>query len=111
MAERGWLRKLPDGRFGTRTCNDQRRHRSLIRDAGTPLLDDRVRALRAELDVAGLTSMTPTLDVAVAFHQAVLDEHDELAATIARLREQTRDGTCGMPLRPTETRAAEPSQR
>lgn len=66
---------------------------SVIRDAGSPAVDDRVRALRTELDVAGLTSMTPTLDVAVAFHQAVLDDHEALAATIARLREQTSDGT------------------
>ncbi|WP_314223579.1 ATP/GTP-binding protein [Streptomyces zaehneri] len=66
---------------------------SLIRDAGSPALNDRVRTLRTELDVAGLTSMTPTLDVAVAFHQAVLDDHDALTATIARLSEQTSDGT------------------
>jgi hypothetical protein len=66
---------------------------SLIRDAGSPALDDRVRTLRTELDVAGLTSMTPTLEVAVAFHQAVLDDHEALSATIARLREQTSDGT------------------
>jgi hypothetical protein len=37
--------------------------------------------------------MTPTLEVAVAFHQAVLDDHEALNATIARLREQTSDGT------------------
>ncbi|MFF2132888.1 hypothetical protein ACFVW1_47685 [Streptomyces olivochromogenes] len=66
---------------------------SLIRDAGSPAVDDRARTLRTELDVAGLTSMTPTLEVAVAFHQAVLDDHEALNATIARLREQTSDGT------------------
>ncbi|AJF70358.1 hypothetical protein [Streptomyces vietnamensis] len=65
---------------------------SLIRDAGNPTLDDRVRTLRTELDAAGLTSMTPTLDVAVAFHQAVQGDHEALAATIARLREQTSNG-------------------
>ncbi|WP_194236303.1 hypothetical protein [Streptomyces acidicola] len=37
--------------------------------------------------------MTPTLELACAFHQAVLDDHDALTATIARLRSQTRDGT------------------
>ncbi len=37
--------------------------------------------------------MTPTLEVAVAFYQAVLVNHEALSATIARLREQTRDGT------------------
>ncbi|MFF4506580.1 hypothetical protein [Streptomyces sp. NPDC001401] len=36
--------------------------------------------------------MTPTLEVAAAFHQAVLDDHDALAATLARLREQTQNG-------------------
>ncbi|MGW6360844.1 hypothetical protein ACWFR5_38165 [Streptomyces sp. NPDC055092] len=65
---------------------------ALVRDAGDPGIDDRVRTLRTELDVAGLTSTTPTLYVAHAFHQAVLDDQDALAATIERLREQTRGG-------------------
>ncbi|MGW2651813.1 hypothetical protein ACWC2T_44875 [Streptomyces sp. NPDC001393] len=64
----------------------------LIRDAGTPALDDRIHTLRTELDIAGLTSMTPTLELAAAFHQAVLDDHDALAATLSRLREQTQNG-------------------
>ena len=66
---------------------------ALIRDAGTSTVDDRARTLRTELEVAGLTSMTPTLELACAFHQAVLDDHDALAHTIARLRAQTQDGT------------------
>lgn len=65
---------------------------ALIRDAGNPTLEDRVRALRTELDVAGLTSMTPTLELAAAFHHAVLQDHDGLSATISRLRELTQDG-------------------
>lgn len=65
---------------------------SLIRDAGNSAVEDRARILRTELDVAGLTSMT-RLDVPVAFHQAVLDDDQALNATIARLREQTSDGT------------------
>lgn len=65
---------------------------ALIRDAGTPTVDDRARALRAELEVAGLTSMTPTLELALAFHQAVLDDHDDISATITRLREQNQNG-------------------
>ncbi|MGJ5756657.1 hypothetical protein FB563_8205 [Streptomyces puniciscabiei] len=36
--------------------------------------------------------MTPTLERAAAFHQAVLDDHDALAATLSRLREQTQNG-------------------
>ncbi|WP_206189686.1 hypothetical protein [Streptomyces griseoruber] len=66
---------------------------AVIRDAGSPTVEDRVRTLRTELDVAGLTSMTPTLETAAAFHQAVLDDHEALTATIARLHEQTDDGT------------------
>ncbi|MER6123017.1 ATP/GTP-binding protein [Streptomyces sp. NPDC001795] len=65
---------------------------ALIRDAGDPSLDDRVHTLRTELDVAGLTSMAPTLELAAAFHQAVLDETDALAATLSQLREQTQNG-------------------
>ncbi|WP_167828929.1 hypothetical protein [Streptomyces sp. MZ04] len=65
---------------------------ALIRDAGNPALDDRVRALHAELDDAGLTSMTPTLELAAAFRQAVLNDHDGLSATISRLRELTGGG-------------------
>jgi hypothetical protein len=65
---------------------------ALIRDAGSAAVEDRVRALRSELDIAGLTSMTPTLDVAVAFHQAVLDDREALTATIARLRDLTQGG-------------------
>jgi hypothetical protein len=37
---------------------------ALIRDAGNPALEDRVRVLRTELDVAGLTSTAPTLELA-----------------------------------------------
>ncbi|GGO58863.1 ATP/GTP-binding protein [Streptomyces lasiicapitis] len=65
---------------------------ALIRDAGNPALGDRVRTLRTEIDIAGLTSSAPTLELALAFHQAVLDDQDGLAATIDRLREQTRGG-------------------
>jgi hypothetical protein len=44
--------------------------------------------LRTELEIAGLTSLTPAIELA-AFHQAVLDDHTALHATIARLREVT----------------------
>ncbi|MEU8692837.1 hypothetical protein [Streptomyces sp. NPDC048665] len=36
--------------------------------------------------------MTPTLELAAAFHQAVLDETDAHAATLTRLREQAQNG-------------------
>ncbi|MFD7206288.1 ATP/GTP-binding protein [Streptomyces sp. NPDC059893] len=65
---------------------------ALVRDAGHPGIDDRVRTLRTELDVAGLTSTTPTLDLAHAFHQAVLNDRDAIASTIEQLREHTDGG-------------------
>lgn len=42
--------------------------------------------------VAGLTYIELTLELALAFHHAVRDADDEVAAAIARLRENTRDG-------------------
>ncbi|MEU9072378.1 ATP/GTP-binding protein [Streptomyces sp. NPDC048306] len=65
---------------------------ALIRDAGSPALGDRIHTLRTELDIAGLTSTAPTLELAAAFHQAVLDDHDALTATLTRLQEQTAGG-------------------
>lgn len=65
---------------------------ALIRDAGTPTVNERVHALRTELDIAGLTSMTPTLELAAAFHQAVLDNQNALTATVSRLRELASNG-------------------
>ncbi|GAA5706192.1 hypothetical protein AQJ43_36975 [Streptomyces avermitilis] len=51
-----------------------------------------MHALRTELDVAGLTAMTPALELAAAFHQAVLEDHDGLSAALSRLRELTQNG-------------------
>jgi hypothetical protein len=79
-------------RLALRTTSINAAIAALVRDAGHPDLDDRVRTLRTELDIAGLTSMSPTLELAVAFHQAVLGDHDALVATISRLRELTRNG-------------------
>ncbi|WP_406430509.1 hypothetical protein OHB00_01810 [Streptomyces sp. NBC_00631] len=53
---------------------------------------DRVHALRTELEVAGLTSMAPTLELAAAFHRAVLDDHDALTVALSRLGDLTQDG-------------------
>ncbi|MFE0726064.1 MULTISPECIES: hypothetical protein [Streptomyces] len=61
----------------------------LIRDGGSLGGDDQVATLRTELAIAGLTSLTPSVELACAFHQAVLDDRTALDATIARLREQT----------------------
>ncbi|MFF3505352.1 ATP/GTP-binding protein [Streptomyces sp. NPDC003247] len=65
---------------------------TLLRDAGDPDVDDRGQALRTELVTAGLTSTIPTLELALAFHQAVLDDQAALRATVDRLREQARSG-------------------
>ncbi|MFF7986961.1 ATP/GTP-binding protein [Streptomyces sp. NPDC007901] len=67
------------------------RRAELIRDAGSDSVDDRIATLRTELDIAGLASLTPALELAGAFHQAVLDDRIALNATLIRLREQTSD--------------------
>ncbi|MFJ9250702.1 hypothetical protein [Streptomyces sp. NPDC101776] len=67
------------------------RRAELIRDAGSDSTDDRIAVLRTELDVAGITSLAPAIELAGAFHQAVLDDHTALNATLTRLREETSD--------------------
>ena len=67
------------------------RRAELIRDAGSDGVDDQIATLRTELDIAGLASLTPAIELAHAFHQAVLDDHTALHATLARLRELTSD--------------------
>ncbi|MFE0043826.1 ATP/GTP-binding protein [Streptomyces albireticuli] len=65
---------------------------ALIRDAGSPDITDRAQTLHTELTVAGLTWLGPSLDVALAFHHAVLGAHHDLAAITDRLRESTSPG-------------------
>ncbi|MFD3779963.1 ATP/GTP-binding protein [Streptomyces sp. NPDC058612] len=65
---------------------------ALIRDAGSPDVTDRAQTLRTELTVAGLTWLSPSLDLALAFHYAVLGSHQDLTATADRLRESTTSG-------------------
>lgn len=67
------------------------RRAELIRDAGSDSVDDQIATLRTELDIAGLNSLTPAIELACAFHQAVLDDHTALHATLTRLREHTSD--------------------
>jgi energy-converting hydrogenase Eha subunit E len=55
-------------------------------------VDDRARVLRTEIRTAGVTYIELALDLALAFHHAVRDDQDQVAATIARLRENTRGG-------------------
>ncbi|MFC9685731.1 hypothetical protein [Streptomyces sp. NPDC056948] len=67
---------------------------ALARDAGRTDadIDDRAQGLRAEIRTAGVTYTELALDLALAFHHAVRDDHDQATATIARLRENTRGG-------------------
>ncbi|MFJ1902045.1 hypothetical protein [Streptomyces sp. NPDC088115] len=65
------------------------RRAELIRDAGTGSVDEQITALRSELDSSGLTSLNPAIELATAFHQAVLEDHSALTETIVRLKEQT----------------------
>ncbi|MFC9131878.1 ATP/GTP-binding protein [Streptomyces sp. NPDC057099] len=67
---------------------------ALARDAGRTDadIDDRAQGLRTEIRTAGVTYTELALDLALAFHHAVRDDHDQVAATIARLRENTRGG-------------------
>ncbi|MFG2365039.1 DUF4158 domain-containing protein [Streptomyces mirabilis] len=67
------------------------RRAELIRDAGSDSVDDQIATLRTELDIAGPASLTPAIELAGAFHHAVLDDHIALNATLTRLREQTSD--------------------
>lgn len=67
---------------------------ALARDAGRTHadIDDRAHVLRAEIRTAGVTYTELALDLALAFHHAVRDDQDQVAMTIARLRESTRGG-------------------
>ncbi|MGW1364493.1 ATP/GTP-binding protein [Streptomyces chartreusis] len=66
---------------------------ALVRDAGTDQdVTDRASTLRTEIRTAGLAWLTPLLETALAFHHAVREATDELAATIDRLREATATG-------------------
>ncbi|MGW2866006.1 hypothetical protein [Streptomyces sp. NPDC001205] len=65
---------------------------TLVRDAGAPDVPDRAQVLRTELDVAGLTWLEPTLDIAIAFHHTVLGTQQELDAVTDHLREATATG-------------------
>jgi hypothetical protein len=62
---------------------------AIARDAGTLTNLEGARTLRAEIHAAGITAARTALDLALAFHHAVLDQQDDLTATIGRLREAT----------------------
>ncbi|MEU6594093.1 hypothetical protein ABZ923_33615 [Streptomyces sp. NPDC046881] len=64
----------------------------LVRDAGTLRGLEAARDLRAESHDAGITATEAGLELALAFHHAVLGEHDKVRAVIDRLRELARTG-------------------
>ncbi|WP_316782906.1 ATP/GTP-binding protein [Streptomyces sasae] len=66
---------------------------ALVRDAGTDHdATGRAAILRTEIDVAGLTWLTPLLETSLAFHHSVRGEQDSLTAAIDRLRAATATG-------------------
>lgn len=65
----------------------------LVRDAGTPCIEQRADALRAEITAAGHTATTaPTLELALAFQHAVTGDNAQLEASAERLRALTAGG-------------------
>ncbi|WP_329625956.1 ATP/GTP-binding protein (plasmid) [Streptomyces sp. NBC_01255] len=65
---------------------------ALIKDAGIPGVTDRAQVLHADIDSAGLPFLHRFVELAVAFHHAVREEDQDLAATIDRLRTLTATG-------------------
>ncbi|MEU0273783.1 SPOR domain-containing protein [Streptomyces sp. NPDC006307] len=65
---------------------------ALVRDAGALRGLEAARALRAEIRDAGITAAEAVLELALAFHHAVLGERDKVRAVIDRLRELARTG-------------------
>ncbi|WP_251096567.1 hypothetical protein [Streptomyces sp. Caat 7-52] len=65
---------------------------ALARDAGTLRGREAARDLRAESHDAGITAAEAVLELALAFHHAVLGEEDKAGAVIDRLRELARTG-------------------
>ncbi|WP_347878467.1 hypothetical protein [Streptomyces subrutilus] len=65
---------------------------ALIREAGALPSLDTARALRTEIRDAGITAAEAVLELALAFHHAVVGETDQVRAVIDRLNELTRTG-------------------
>ncbi|MFF5256869.1 hypothetical protein ACFY4K_33160 [Streptomyces leeuwenhoekii] len=65
---------------------------ALVRDAGTPRGLEAARDLRAESHDAGITAAEAALELALAFHHAVLGEQDKVRAVTGRLRDLARTG-------------------
>ncbi|MGP3978989.1 ATP/GTP-binding protein [Streptomyces sp. 8N114] len=67
---------------------------SLARDAGRDDadIDDRAQLVRTEAQVAGVKEAEVKLELALAFHHAVRDDQEQLAADLGRLRELSEGG-------------------
>ncbi|MEV6183450.1 MULTISPECIES: ATP/GTP-binding protein [Streptomyces] len=67
---------------------------ALARDAGRTDadVDDRAQVLRADIRTAGVTYAGLTLELALSFHYAVREAHDEVDAAISRLHAATGGG-------------------
>ncbi|MGW6410479.1 hypothetical protein ACWF95_25265 [Streptomyces vinaceus] len=65
---------------------------ALIKDAGTHGVSDRAQSLHNDIEAAGLPFLHRFVELAIAFHYAVRDEHQDLAAVIGRLHELTASG-------------------
>ncbi|MFJ7209471.1 hypothetical protein ACIQWR_38820 [Streptomyces sp. NPDC098789] len=65
---------------------------ALIKDAGIPGVTGRAQSLHAEIEAAGLPFLHRFVELALAFHHAVRDEHQDLVATIDWLRTLTDTG-------------------
>ncbi|MFF5475363.1 ATP/GTP-binding protein [Streptomyces achromogenes] len=95
---------------------------TLARDAGTLPGLEAARVLRAESRDAGITAAEAALDLVLAFHHAVLGDHDKVRTAAGRLRELARNGDyayyadiahvmAGQPLpQPSTTRWLEPEE-
>ncbi|MER7183246.1 ATP/GTP-binding protein, partial [Streptomyces hyaluromycini] len=67
---------------------------ALARDAGRTDadVDDRAQVLRTKIRTAGVTYLELALDLTLAFHHAVRDDHDQAAAAVARIQANTTGG-------------------
>ncbi|MFJ9036662.1 hypothetical protein ACIRF8_08740 [Streptomyces sp. NPDC102406] len=66
---------------------------ALVRDAGLATdVEDRGRLLRTEVSNAGLHSVRPVLELALAFHHTVLADHDRITADLERLEQLSGTG-------------------
>ncbi|MEV7980862.1 ATP/GTP-binding protein [Streptomyces sp. NPDC086519] len=67
---------------------------ALARDAGRTDadVDDRAQVLRTEIRTAGVAYLELALDLTLAFHHAVRADHEQAAATVARIQANTIGG-------------------